>query len=167
VTLIGIVGLAALWAVVLLALGKRRLQAQATGVAAAWSRVQASLERRHELGRQMVASAARPDDPPVYALHDVLTQAEFVSGFAMKARTENQLSRGLRDALAVGGDERFAEAVTALPAAFEAMQNAATDYNAQVRDYNAALDRQSFVSRFFRYEPREEFCLEAVEEEKR
>ena len=166
-TLIGIVGLAALWAVVVLVLGKRKLQPRAVRVAAAWSRVQACLEKRHELGRQMVANVARPDDPPIYALHDVLTQAEFVSGFAMKARTENQLSCGLRDALAVGGAERFAEAVTALPAAFEAMQRAAADYNAQVRDYNAALDRQSFVARFFRYEPREEFCLEAMEGVKR
>lgn len=161
--LIGIVGLALLWAVVVLALGKRRLQALATHVAAAWSRVQAALEKRHELGRQMVANAARPDDPPVLALHDALTQAEFVSGFAMKARAENQLSRGLRDALAVGGDELFAEAATALPGAFEAVQRAADDYNAQARGYNAALERQAIVARFFHYEPREEFCLEAME----
>lgn len=164
--LIGIVGLALLWAVVVLALGKRRLQALATHVTAAWSRVQAALEKRHDLGRQMVANAARPDDPPILALHDALTQAEFVSGFAMKARAENQLSRGLRDALAVGGDELFAEAATAMPSVFEAVQRAADDYNAQVRDYNAALERQAIVARFFRYEPQEEFCLEAMEGEK-
>lgn len=161
--LISIVGLALLWAVVVLALGKRRLQAQSARVAAAWSRVQAALEKRHDLGRRMVANAARPDDPPVLALHDALTQAEFVSGFAMKAVSENQLSRGLGDVLAVGGDELFAEAATALPGAFEAVQRAAEDYNAQVRDYNAALERQAVVTRFFRYEPQEEFCLEVME----
>ncbi|MCX6909318.1 MAG: hypothetical protein NTY01_14935 [Verrucomicrobia bacterium] len=164
--LIGIVGLALLWAVVVLALGKRRLQAQSTRVAAAWSRVQAALEKRHDLGRQMVADAARPGDPPILALHDALTQAEFVSGFAMKARAENQLSRGLRDALAVGGDELFDEAATALPGAFEAVQRAAGDYNAQVRDYNAVLERQAVVARFFHYEPQEECFLEAMEGEK-
>lgn len=165
-TLIGIVGLAALWAVVVLALGKHRLQTLATHAAAAWSRVQAALEKRHELGRQMVANAARPDDPAILALHDALTQAEFLSGFAMKARTENQLSRTLREALAVGGDERFAEAATAQPGVFEAVQRAASDYNAQVRNLNAALERQAIVARVFHYEPREEFCLEAMEGEK-
>ncbi|MCX6901113.1 MAG: LemA family protein [Verrucomicrobia bacterium] len=165
-TLIGIVGLATLWAVVVLALGKRRLQALTTHAATVWSRVQAALEQRHELGRQMVANAARPDDPPILALHDALTQAEFLSGFAMKAQTENQLSRTLREALAVGGDERFAEAATALPGVFEAVQRAASDYNAQVRNLNAALERQSIVAGVFHYEPREEFCLEAMEGEK-
>ncbi len=162
-TLISIVGLALLWAVVVLALGKRRIQALATHVATAWSRVQTALEKRHDLGRQMVANAARPDDPPILALHDALTQAEFVSGFAMKTRAENQLSRGLRDALAVGGDERFTEAATALSVAFEAVQHTANDYNAQVRDYNAALERQIIIAQFFHYEPREEFVLEALE----
>ena len=162
--LIGIIGLALLWAVMVLALGKRRLQAQATRVTAAWSGVQAALETRHDLGRRLVANAARPDDAPILALHDMLTQAEFVSGFAMKALTENQLSRGLRAALAVGGDEVFAEAAAALTGAFEAIQRAADDYNAQVRDYNAARERQSIVARFFRYEPREEFCLEPIAE---
>ncbi|MBI5685310.1 MAG: hypothetical protein HZC54_09520 [Verrucomicrobia bacterium] len=165
-TLISIVGLALLWALVVLALGKRRLQAQATRVAAAWSRAQAALEQRHDLGRQMVANAARPDDPRILALHDALTQAEFVSGFAMKPRSEDQLSRCLRDALAIGGDERFAEAAAALPAAFAAVQRAADDYNAQVRDYNAVLERQAVVARVFHYEPREEFVLEATEGEK-
>jgi hypothetical protein len=166
VRLIGIVGLALLWAVVVLALGKRRLQAAAGRVAAAWSRVQDALEKRHDLGRQMVANAARPDDPPMLALHDALTQAEFVSGFAMKARAEDQLSGCLHDALAVGGDERFAGAAAALPAAFEAARRAADEYNAQVRDYNAALERQSVVARFFHYEAREEFFLKAMEGEK-
>jgi hypothetical protein len=166
VTLISIVGIALLWAVVVLALGKRRLQALAAHVAAAWSRLQAALEKRHELGRQMVANAARPDDPPILALHDALTQAEFLSGFAMKARTENQLSQGLRDALAVGGEDRFMEAAMSLPRVFEAMQHAAGDYNAQVRNLNAALERQAIVARVFHYEPREEFYLEAMEGEK-
>lgn len=160
--LIGIIGLALLWALVVLALGKRRLQAQAVSVAAAWSRVQSALEKRHELGRQMVANAARPDDPAILALHDALTQAEFVSGFAMKALAENPLSRCLRDALAVGGDERFNEAAAALAATFDEVQRAAEDYNARARDYNAALERQAAVARVFRYEPREEFVLEAV-----
>lgn len=164
--LIGIVGLALLWAVVVLALGKRRLQARTAHVAAVWSRVQAALEKRHDLGRQMVAGAARPDDPPVLELHDALTQAEFVSGFAMKARAEDQLSRKLRDALMVGGDERFVEAATALPAVFAAAQSAANNYNVQIRDYNAALERQSIVARFFRYEPHEEFLLDAMEGDK-
>lgn len=164
--LIGIVGLALLWAVVVLALGKRRLQARTTRVAGAWSCVQATLEKRHDLGRQMVANTARPDDLPILSLHDALTQAEFVSGFAMKARAENQLSRALCEALTVGGDERFAEAAAALPAAFAAVQRAADDYNAQVRDYNAALERQAIVARFFHYEPHEEFSLEAMEGKK-
>ena len=124
------------------------------------------MEKRHDLGRRMVANAARPDDAPVLALHDALTQAEFVSGFAMKARAEDQLSRCLHDALAVGGDERFGEAVTALPAEFEAAQRAAEDYNAQVRDYNVALERQSIVARFFHYEASEEFFLKTMEGEK-
>lgn len=165
-TLISIVGLALLWAVVVLALGKRQVQAKTAHIAAAWSRVQATLEQRHDLGRRLVANAVQSDDPLVLALHDVLTQAEFVSGFAMKARTENQLSQGLYDALAVGGDDRFDEAATALPAAFEAVQHAANDYNAQVRDYNAALERQILVARIFHYEPREEFFLEAMEGKK-
>jgi hypothetical protein len=165
--LIGIIGLALLWAIVVLALGKRRLQAQATRVAAAWFGVQAALEARHDLGRRLVANAARPDDAPILALHDMLTQAEFVSGFAMKALTENQLSRGLRDALTVGGDETFAEAAAALPGAFAAMLRAADGYNAHARDYNAALERQAIVARFFRYEPREEFVLEAMEGKRR
>jgi hypothetical protein len=167
VRLIGIVGLALLWAVVVLALGKRRLQARVTRVAAAWTRVQDALEARHDLGRRLVANAARPDAAPVLALHDMLTQAEFVSGFAMKALTENQLNRGLRAVLAVGGDERFAEAAAALPRAFEAVRRAADDYNAQARDYNAALERQAVVARFFHYEPHEEFALETAEGEKR
>lgn len=163
--LIGIVGLALIWAVVVLALGKRRLQAQTALVTAAWSSVQAALEKRHDLGRQMVASAAQPDDPHVLALHDALTQAEFVSGFAVKARAENELSHKLCDALAIGGDERFVEAATALPAVFATVQSAANDYNVQIRDYNATLERQSVVTRFFRYEPYEEFTLDAMEGE--
>jgi hypothetical protein len=165
VNLIGIIGLVAFGAAGVLALGKRRLQTQTRSVAAEWSRVQSALEERHELGRRMVANTARPDDPVIYALHDTLTQAEFVSGFAMKARTENQLTRGLRKAVAVGGDERFAEAVAALPGVFEAIRHAAAGYNTRVRDYNTALERQAFVARFFRYEPREEFNLEPMEGE--
>ena len=161
-TLIGFVGLAALWAVVMLVLGKRQLQTHAARVAAAWLRAQSSFEQRHELGRRMVANALRPDDPRILALHDMLTQAEFVSGFAMKARTENQLSRGLRDALTMGGDDGFAEAVAALPGVFEAMQRAVDDYNAQVHGYNAVLERQTAAARIFRYEAREEFCLETA-----
>ena len=164
--LIGIIGLVALGAVVVLVLGKRRFQAHARAVAAAWEQVQAALEQRHDLGRRLVANAAQPDDPAIQALHDVLTQAEFVSGFAMKARMENLLTRGLHKAVTMGGDERFAESVAALPGAFEAIQHASSDYNAQVRDYNAALDRQAFVARLFHFEPREEFFLEAMEGEK-
>ncbi len=148
------------------ALGRFRLQAHAGIADAAWSRVQAAVEKRHELGRQMAANVVRPDDPAVHALQDALTQAEFVSGWAMKSRAEDQLTWRLRQVLPIGGDERFVEAAMALTGAFEAIQLAVKDYNAQVCEYNKVLGRQAFVARLFQYGPREELCLEPMEDKK-
>jgi hypothetical protein len=140
-------------------LTRRLLQGHDARVRAGWAHVQSALEKRHELAGHVVAGSTSPDSEVLRRLQDVLKQAEFVSGLAMKACVEDRLSEALHDALLLGGDGRFARAESALPDARAAIARAAEDYNTRVGDYNAALMRARQMARWVGYEPREPFTL--------
>ncbi|MBI5394354.1 MAG: hypothetical protein HZA91_03565 [Verrucomicrobia bacterium] len=156
-TIIAFLALPVLLVGVFALLTRRLLQGHDARVRAGWARVQSCLEKRHELAGDVAAGSAAPDSETVQKLRDVLKQAEFVSGLAMKARVEDRLSEALHDVLLLGGDERFEKAAAALPEARAEIGRAAEDYNARVSDYNAAVERARQVARFVGYEPREPF----------
>ncbi len=159
-TFIAFLAVAALVFGVVTLLTKRVLQGHDDRARAAWERVQSCLEQRHALAGRIFADSARPDSPTMQSLQDILKQAEFVSGLAMKARVEDRLSRALDTALCDQGEAQSADAGRALSESHAAIGRAAHDYNDRVRDYNAALDRMQQLARFLGYEPRETFSLE-------
>lgn len=158
-TIIAILALPLLLVGVFTLLTWRMLRGHEGRLRAGWARVQSALERRHELAGRLLAGSAAPDSEAVRRLQDVLKQAEFVSGLAMKARVEARLSEALHDALLLGGDARFEQAAAALPAARAEVARAAEDYNERVDDYNAAVMRAARLARWVGCEPREPFTL--------
>lgn len=158
-TIIAILALPALLVGVFALLTRRMLQGYDDRARAGWGRVQSALEKRHELAGRVFAGSAAPDSEAAQRLQDVLKQAEFVSGLAMKARVEDRLSEALHDALLLGGDARFEQAAAALPGARAEVARAAEDYNERVGDYNAAVMRAQRVARWVGHEPREPFTL--------
>jgi len=159
VTILALLALPVLLIGVFALLTRRRLAGHDGRLRAAWARVQSALEQRHALAGDVLAGSAAPDSEAARRLQDVLKQAEFVSGLAMKARVEGRLSEALHDALLLGGDARFDQAAAALPAVRAAVVAAAEDYNARVGDYNEAVRRAPRVARWVGHEPREPFTL--------
>ncbi len=158
-TIIAILALPLIVVGVFALLTRRLLRGYDQRVRAGWSRVRACMDKRHALAARVVAGSAMPDSEALRRLQDVLKQAEFVSGTAMKASVEGRLSEALHDALLLGGDERFDQAAAALPGAWEAVVRAVEDYNARVGDYNEAVGGAPRLARLVGYEPREPFAL--------